>query len=226
MAGSGANALDVGARDGYVSVRLAQSFDSVTALDLEQPRFHSARVTTVAGDATALQFPDASFECVLCAEVLEHVPAEKLRSACQELARVTRKRLIIGVPYREDRRSGKTRCTSCGRVNPPWGHVNSFDEARLRALFPTLAWTHSELIGSGGRRTNPVSSALMTIAGNPYGTYVQDEPCVHCGAHIDGPRKIALVSRATARLAISIDKLLAPVNRPRANWIHVQFERR
>jgi Methyltransferase domain len=219
------SALDVGARDGYVSVRLAQSFDQVTALDLEQPTFQSARVQTVAGDATALQFADASFDCVLCAEVLEHVPADKLAAACRELARVTRDRLIIGVPYREDRRAGKTRCAACKRVNPPWGHVNSFDEARLRVLFPTLRWAKSEFVGSGARRTNPLSSALMTIAGNPYGTYVQDEPCIYCGAQLDGPPHLAFLPRATARVAISLDNLLAPLTARFANWIHVRFER-
>jgi SAM-dependent methyltransferase len=225
LAGSGTTALDVGARDGYLSVRLAQFFDSVTALDLERPEFTSARVATVAGDVTALPFPDQSFDCVLCAEVLEHIPTEKLHFACRELARVARKRLIIGVPYREDRRVGKTRCRACSGVNPPWGHVNTFDEAQLRRLFSGLTAAETKLVGSSARRTNAVSSMLMTMAGNPYGTYEQDEPCIHCGAALQRPKRLRLIPRATARLAVSIDRVVAPVGPKWPNWIHVRFER-
>jgi hypothetical protein len=225
MAGSGASVLDIGARDGYVSVRLAQCFQSVTALDLEQPRFTSARVTTVAGDATALQFADRAFDCVVCAEVLEHIAPNKLRFACRELVRVTRQRLLIGVPYRQDRRVGKTRCAACGKVNPPWGHVNSFDESRLRELFAGLKWASSEFVGADAPRTNAVSSMLMTLAGNPYGTYVQEEPCVHCGAPLRAPEHIGLLPRVTARVAISIEALLRPLTQMQPNWLHVLFER-
>jgi ubiquinone/menaquinone biosynthesis C-methylase UbiE len=62
---------------------------------LEKPTFEFPRVTTVAGDATKLQFPDELFDCVLCAEVLEHIPA--VEKTCRELVRVARHELIIGV---------------------------------------------------------------------------------------------------------------------------------
>jgi SAM-dependent methyltransferase len=43
---------------------------------------------TVAGDAAALPFPDASFGQVIAAEVLEHIPADQM--AMNEVARVLR----------------------------------------------------------------------------------------------------------------------------------------
>jgi len=42
----------------------------------------------VAGDATAMPFPDGSFDKVIAAEVLEHIPADQ--SAMNEIARVLR----------------------------------------------------------------------------------------------------------------------------------------
>src|SRR5512139_805984 len=65
--------LDIGARDGHFSRRLTEYFTTVTALDLRQPGFEYPRVVTVAGDVRRLGFPDNSFDCVFCAEVLEHV---------------------------------------------------------------------------------------------------------------------------------------------------------
>jgi SAM-dependent methyltransferase len=48
----------------------------------------SARARAVAGDATAMPFPDASFDRVIAAEVLEHIPGDQ--QAMNEIARVLR----------------------------------------------------------------------------------------------------------------------------------------
>src|SRR5437016_10421862 len=78
--------LDVGARDGHFSRLLTEYFATVTALDLEKPSFEYPGIITVAGDVTDLQFNNNAFECVFCAEVLEHVP--NIEKAGRELIRV------------------------------------------------------------------------------------------------------------------------------------------
>src|SRR6266540_122245 len=94
--------LDIGARDGFISKLLTGHFPNVTALDL-----------------------------VFCAEVIEHIPSRTLARACGELSRVAREYLLIGVPYKQDLRVGRLTCHACGKKNPPWGRVNSFDENSL-----------------------------------------------------------------------------------------------
>lgn len=129
-------ALDVGTRDGYIAVLLAERFDYVAALDLVKPTVVHPKVACVRASATALPFPDGAFDLVLCSEVLEHIPGPSLTQACRELVRVTASQLLIGVPYKQDLRCGRTLCQSCGHRNPPWSHVNSFDEDRLGTLSP------------------------------------------------------------------------------------------
>ena len=218
-----ASILEIGARDGYLSRPLAEHFQEVTALDLEKPTFEFPRITTVAGDATNLQFPDESFDCVLCAEVLEHIPA--LQQACRELSRVVRHELIVGVPYRQDIRSDRTTCRNCGRTNPPWGHVNAFDEQRLAELFPGLAIKTKSFVGSTREGTNAVSAMLMELAGNPWGTYVQDEPCIFCGAVLVAPEQRSLLSKVYSGIAVRLDRLRMSFVAPHANWIHIVFSK-
>jgi len=84
----GESVLDIGARDGYLARLLADRFTRVVALDLERPEVADSRVETVVGDAIALDYADNTFECVVCAEVLEHIPESSLERACREIVRV------------------------------------------------------------------------------------------------------------------------------------------
>jgi hypothetical protein len=214
-------ALEIGAGDGYHARLLADRFDRVTALDLTIPVIADPRVHCVAGDVTNLPFGDDSFDLVLCSEVLEHIVPSQLKVACSELVRVTRGRLLIGVPYKQDTRVGRTTCIACGTVNPPWGHVNRFDESRLRKLFAGLAFEDVHLVGSSDDSTNTFSSSLMDLAGNPYGTYGQDEPCVVCGAPIVQAPRQRLHHRVLAKGAFWALWATKPFKPEHPNWIHV-----
>lgn len=222
----GVNALDVGARDGFISKLLAERFELVTALDLELPNISHERVRCVKGDATDLQFEDSSFDLVFCAEVLEHIPSQKLEKACLELQRVTRDALIVGVPYKQDTRVGRTTCANCGRVNPPWGHVNTFDELALRELFPNCTIERQSFVGTNSDISNGFSAALLDLAGNPFGTYVQDEPCIHCGKSLGTPSKRNIVQKILTKAAFTISKAQQRLSKPHPNWIHLRLRRR
>jgi SAM-dependent methyltransferase len=217
--------LDVGARDGYLSRLLTEHFASVTALDLEKPSIAHDRINCVEGDLTRLEFDSGSFDVALCAEVLEHIPGKGLEQACRELSRVAKSYVVIGVPYRQDTRLGRTTCQSCGRSNPPWGHVNVFDEWRLTELFLPLRLVGVTFVGSSRSRTNTLSSWLMDVAGNPWGTYDQEEACIHCGKEIGKPAKRNLAQKLCSRLAFSLYAAQSRIISARPNWIHMVFDK-
>ena len=79
LAPGGDRVLEIGARDCYLSRRLTALYGEVTALDLRKPEIDEPGIVPVQGDVTALDFADGSFDTVFCAEVLEHVPPQKLR---------------------------------------------------------------------------------------------------------------------------------------------------
>lgn len=83
----------------------------------------------VAGDATAMPFPDGSFDKVIAAEVLEHIPADQ--AALNEIARVLRPGGVaaVTVPAWLPERI-------CWRLseeyhNIPGGHVRIFTRGEL-----------------------------------------------------------------------------------------------
>ena len=217
----GRSALDVGARDGRFSSLLVERFEQVTALDLDVPDIRTPGIVCVRGDVTDLHFDEDSFDLVVCTEVLEHIPARGLAKAGMELSRVTRDYLLVGVPYLQDIRVGRTTCHVCGAHNPPWGHVNSFDETALLALFPGMAVEQRSWVGRNGERTNFVSTFLMDLAGNAYGTYGQQETCVQCGAPVTMPTRRTMTQKALTRLAFWARRPSELFHKTRPNWIHL-----
>ena len=89
----------------------------------------AAAITPAAGDATRMPFPDDSFDMVIAAEVLEHIPADQ--AAMTEIARVLRPGGIaaVTVPAWLPERI-------CWRLsddyhNMPGGHVRIFTRPEL-----------------------------------------------------------------------------------------------
>lgn len=215
--------LDIGARDGHFSRLLTQYFAEVTALDLHKPLFEFPGVTTAAGDATKLDFAADSFDCVFCAEVLEHIP--DVQRACSEIMRVAKHEIIIGVPFEQDIRIGRTTCHFCGKISPPWGHLNSFTEHRLLRLFPGLRVISRSFAGNSREATNFLSTWLMDLSGNPWGPYDQDEPCGHCGAKLIRPSNRRTWQKICSGIAARINRAQSLCTRPHGNWIHLVFSK-
>ncbi|WP_256081988.1 class I SAM-dependent methyltransferase [Massilia sp. YIM B04103] len=221
MPTKGRSALDIGARDGHFSLLMADRFEEVTALDLTHPNIPHPRVRCIKGNAARMQFADRTFDFVFCAEVLEHLPIAILQKACQEMARVVSDRILIGVPYKQDTRVGRTTCYSCGKRNPPWGHVNAFDEQRIAKLFPSCTLESISFVGLTTARSNWLSAALMDFAGNPYGTYEQEEPCIYCDRRLIAPPRRDLGQLIATKCAFGLRKISEILSKPRGNWMHL-----
>lgn len=213
--------LEIGARDGYICRLLAERFPRVIALDITLPQFDVSGLLPLKATVVALPFPDNTFDVVLCSEVLEHIP--EVQTACSELVRVAKHMVIVGVPYKEDTRLGRTTCQYCGKPNPPWGHVNEFDEKKLTILFAGTRAVETRYVWSSSGRTNEVSRWLLDCAGNPWGNYCQDEPCIFCAHELGKPKPRNLVQKVCSWLATMINDFQAVFVKSHANWIHVTF---
>jgi len=84
---------------------------------------------TLRGDVTALPFPDRTFDLVICAEVLEHIPED--RKAIAEVVRVLKpgKLLAVSVP----RFFPEKICWALSKTyrNSPGGHIRVYRQDQL-----------------------------------------------------------------------------------------------
>ena len=78
-------------------------------------------------------------------------------------------------------------------------------------------------MGQTKSSTTEISSLLMGFAGNPYGTYDQEEKCLHCGKQLLSPPRRGLLKKIATKLSIYIDKTVALFEMPRPKWMHVKF---
>ena len=94
-------ALDIGAGNGFFTHYLSDRFARVAALDFSRTMLSTnpARLKCQ-GDATRLPFRDASFDVVLCSNLLHHVPAPI--NAVSEMARIARLSVVLSEPNRNN----------------------------------------------------------------------------------------------------------------------------
>jgi SAM-dependent methyltransferase len=146
--GPGDQVLDLGCGAGRHAFEALRRGAHVVALDTDEGELRQvtamfaamheagevpgdARAAAVAADATAMPFPDGSFDRVIAAEVLEHIPADQ--AAMNEIARVLRPGGVaaITVPAWLPERI-------CWRLsddyhNVPGGHLRIFTRGELEA---------------------------------------------------------------------------------------------
>ncbi len=186
--------LDAGCGNGLLTERLARDRFAVGA-DRSRHALSRFVASRCQADVAALPFGDAAFDCVLCAEVIEHLPQAVYGAVLRELARVARRYILITVPYCEDLLTGHVVCPACRcRFNANY-HLRAFDEATLRTLYG--AYPHIRLARLAGlisertRRLNRLWATLLLLRYDLLGApdLAQHMQCPHCGYRRtpDGP---------------------------------------
>jgi len=87
--------LEIGKGNGFFADYSSKLGYSVTTCD-----FDKNLSPDVVADIRSLPLPDNSFDSVTAFEVLEHIPFEEVPKALSELKRVSRKHVLISLPYR------------------------------------------------------------------------------------------------------------------------------
>lgn len=136
--------LDVGCGSAWVAKTFLSKGKTVYSLDASTTDpgkalslYPSDKHFGVAADAFALPFDDNSFDCIIAAEIIEHVTDPQ--KFVHELHRVVRPGgvLIISTPYKEVLKYAL--CIHCNQKTPLNSHLHSFNESKLLSYQPTKA---------------------------------------------------------------------------------------
>ncbi len=129
---------DVGVGEGLSLERVLPAGHAAVGLEYRLGKVQAAierlpLLQGVVADAGMLPIRDASFDTVTCLEVLEHL--DPVEPAVVELARITRGRCIVSVPYEPFFRLGNlARGKNPKLIGNDPEHVQQFSPRRLRAL--------------------------------------------------------------------------------------------
>lgn len=182
--------LDVGCGNGWLLEGLRGRYRLGVGVDQALEGLRHVKAPSTAGLCAALPFRDRSFDLLLCAELVEHLEDAALASALREMARVTRRYLLVTTPYQENLALGMSFCPRCRRPFHSSLHVRSFTESGLRETVERAGF-RSIWIRRAGK--SPARSALLSrMSGSLAGYYPCWRPgmiCPFCAGPI--PRKRA-----------------------------------
>lgn len=88
------NVLEIGVGNKTVSNYLKNRNIKVVTLDKDKKL-----KPDIVADILKTPLKDNSFDAVLCAEILEHLPFRKFEEGLKELKRVSRKNVVLSLPY-------------------------------------------------------------------------------------------------------------------------------
>ncbi len=134
--------LDIGVGSGSLERMAQQKGVDIHALDPSERAVERLRGDLGLGGkarcgySQAIPFNDGQFDIVVMSEVLEHLDDEVLAASLDEVVRVLRPGgvLLATTPYREELEFSAVVCPCCSTVFHRYGHVQSFDKARMHEV--------------------------------------------------------------------------------------------
>ena len=128
--------LDIGSGDGLVFDMLREAGHDPVAFDISSIALkHIKSDKLIQGSASDLPFSSHSFDLILACEVLEHIPNIAFKAVLEEIIRISKRYVLITVPYKEKLELNYARCLACGCVFNGSYHVRSFHRKDIEHLF-------------------------------------------------------------------------------------------
>jgi len=171
--------LDVGCGDGLVTNILNERYNKVVGLDSSSEALSHVKSESILASCYLIPFNDNSFDLVLCNNVLEHLPFGVYERTLENLSRVSKKYVLISVPFNEDLWKRQIKCDRCQTVFHIYNHIKSFKHKDLESLSVNLKLT--KFINCGIKETQ--YSELLDSLAKAFGRWETYEKaiCPACG---------------------------------------------
>lgn len=173
--------FDVGCGPGIFLHTLQEKLNvNVLGLEITESKLKYAakkmNVQGLMGDAGNLPIKTGSYDLTVALEVLEHLPHFTFRNAINEIQRISKKYIVISVPYSENRIN--ISCPSCGCKFHPSLHLRSFNEKILLNLFENFSAVKIHRINEYYQLINPFGVFHQLFSKKPFPEFSM---CPACG---------------------------------------------
>ncbi len=169
-----------------------RSFDRLVGVDRSETALKQVETEKQVASIDALPFADGEFDLTTSFEVLEHLPVSVFQAARSELARVSRRFIMVSVPYAQDLEESFVECRACRTKFNPYHHVRSFNEAVMRDLFSDFGYTCRKLEKIESITHLKYRSLLHLFVGERYAStspFGFPIACPMCDSEIPGSRR-------------------------------------
>jgi hypothetical protein len=220
---------DIGCGDGAITNSFAEKY-IVNAVDISSEALNhlDKRISSIVCDARFLPWKDRSFDLVFSSEMIEHLPFKMLEEVIQELKRLPKKYLFLSVPNNEELRKRFTRCSNCHEEFHIYQHFHSFNENKIKKLFPEFKVLDVKICGVPDTPTIGFITLIRNrIVRSFFYIVSMDIPCPHCG-RVTKPQHRKFWQKACSKLLNYLEKgLVTLTNRKRnPDWLMVLMERK
>lgn len=174
--------LDVGCGNGTFLKALPETCVKI-GLDFSKEALKHVPYPTVLANAESLPFESSSFDLVTCLEVLEHLPKHIFEATLSELARVSRRYVIVSVPNREVLARSFLVCPECGCMFHRSRHLRTFEpESMFGLLEPGFRLKLLREIGPWDTRYPPMLHRLsLVVTPRAFSPFAVCPQCGHKG---------------------------------------------
>ncbi|MBL7728349.1 MAG: methyltransferase domain-containing protein [Dinghuibacter sp.] len=139
---------DIGCGNGLLGKLVMEKRSGITIMSVDRSEQALSYVQTEKkiGDVTNIPLPDAAYDCVSCLQVLEHIPVNNYKTALAELARVSKKYILVSVPFNERIEKNTTQCPGCKTIFNVDLHLRSYTETDIKNLFTEQGFELKEFL--------------------------------------------------------------------------------
>lgn len=104
-------------------------------VDFNKSAMKTLKTSKKVGNISSIPLEDDGYDLVSALEVLEHLDIKEFVQAKRELIRISKKYLLISVPFNQDLETEFVKCIKCKTKFNKSHHKSFFDEKRMKKLF-------------------------------------------------------------------------------------------
>lgn len=230
--------VDIGCGNGVFLNRLIDRNKTLEVLGVDRSNeaLKHLKCDSKIGDIINLPIESNSYDCVSCLQVLEHIPVRDYEKALSELARISKKYIIVGVPFEEEIDKNMTKCPQCKTQFNVDLHLRSYDVLDIKNLFENHNLSCKEYTNVVEKKEYLLLSSLIkfkeSFKEKNKKEYFRSPLCPLCGFQNKNPEFFKPVQTAAPkspsdvkRKITSIIKLLSPTRMNSGYWIIALYEK-